>query len=330
VIGMGKLSSCLRATIVLCTALWFWGESATLAKSNPQRPARVNSQASEATHNLAKFDANRIACWVSNVGHIVTTDSTGKLGMEWPKGSGKGVDYVSGLWLVGKHGNEIRTACTSYGSDFAPGPILPDGKAADTADPRYRVYKINSDGSGDWHDWPFDLGAPAVMAADGSDSVDASGKKMPMLWGDQTLWWVMNDLDATNSNGYFWSKPMGIEIHATVFGMAAPAPWDDMMFVKWKIINKSNNDYDSCYVTLWDDPDVGDATSDLLGCDTTLNLAYCYNDGSDKVYGDKPPALGFVLLQGPLIPAPSAQGRAFGQWVENHENLNMTAFIGGG
>jgi len=65
------------------------------------------------------------------------------------------------------------------------------------------------------------------------------------------------------------------------------------MFVKCVIINKSNNTYDSTFVALWDDPDLGYAGDDFVGCDTTLSLGYCYNaSNTDNVYGSAPPAIG--------------------------------------
>jgi hypothetical protein len=75
------------------------------------------------------------------------------------------------------------------------------------------------------------------------------------------------------------------------------------MFIRWTMINKSDQQYDSCFVALWDDPDMGDASDDLVGCDTTLSLGYCYNGYStDGIYGVSPPAIGFDFLQGPEVP----------------------------
>ncbi|RMD91772.1 MAG: hypothetical protein D6814_17795, partial [Calditrichaeota bacterium] len=247
---------------------------------------------------------------------------------EWPRGSGKTIDFASGLWLVGKFGRTLRAAVAEYSSEFRPGPILPNGLPADPEDPQYRIYKIRSDGTGDWASWPFDDGAPAAKTVDGRDSLDAQGRRIPQLLGDQTLWWVMNDLGIKKDKRIFGSHPMGVEVQVTVFGYAHPAPYDDMMFIKWKIINKSANRYDSCYVTLWDDPDLGDAHNDLLGCDTTLAMGYCYDSGRDSQYHPVPPSLGFVLLQGPVVPAPGESARAFGRVLPNYKNLGMTAFIG--
>lgn len=251
-----------------------------------------------------QFNGNTIANWLANDGLIVSHRKTGNSGMEWPKGSGKTIDFASGIWLAGKDpSGSIRTAVAEYSSEFRPGPILDNGQPANPDDPAYRIYVINSDGTGDWDVWPFDQGAPALKAADGSDSLDASGNKIPGLLGDQTLFWVMNDAEPTQHANLFSTQPMGVEVRATVFGFNKADPLGNVMFIKFQFINKSSVTYDSCYVAFWDDPDLGDASDDLVGCDTTLSLGYCYNGGPvDATYGTTPPAIGMDFFQGPEVP----------------------------
>lgn len=265
---------------------------------------KVSNLAKTTAYVHEQFDANAIACWMSNNGSIVSFIITGSSGMEWPKGSNKTIDFTSGLWLVGKTpAGEIRTAATEYSTEFQPGLIFGDGTAANPDDPDFRIYKINSDGTGDWDFWPFDQGAPALKAVNGSDSLDSEGNRIPGLIGDQTLFWVMNDLNIANHYNLFATNPMGVEVQVLVFGSNSEGPLQNTLFVQWKIINKSSTNYDSCYVALWDDPDLGEATDDLVGCDKTLGLGYCYNGNStDGIYGLTPPALGFDFLQGPEVP----------------------------
>lgn len=252
----------------------------------------------------AQFDGNTIANWMQNQGLIVSHKVTGQSGFEWPKGSSKTADYASGLWLVGKtQDGQLRTASSEYSTEFMPGPILASGTAANPDLPEHRIYKINRDGTGDWDTWPFDQGAPALKAKNGSDSLDGSGNKIPKLIGDQTLWWVMNDLDPTAHAAVFSTNPMGVEEQVMVFGYNTSDPLGNIMFIQWTIINKSNTNYDSCFVAVWDDPDLGDAVDDLVGCDTTLSMGYVYNGGPvDATYGTTPPALGFDFFRGPENP----------------------------
>ena len=77
------------------------------------------------------------------------------------------------------------------------------------------------------------------------------------------------------------------------------------------------------YLGYWSDGDLGDAGDDFVGCDTTLNLGYYYNGDNDdgggggNTYGTAPPALGYVLLQGPKDFSKS----------NPDNNMEMTAFI---
>ncbi|MBN1481530.1 hypothetical protein EH223_04130 [candidate division KSB1 bacterium] len=264
-----------------------------------------------------QFDGNTIACWMGNDGQIVTQVVTGGSGMEWPKGSNKTIDYASGIWLCGKDpSGSIRTACAEYSSEFQPGPLGSDPK-----DTKYRIYKISStdnreEGEGDWEEWPYDLGAPTLKAADGSDSLDADGKKIPGLIGDQTMFWVMNDGQAAAHANVFSTSPMNVEVKVTVFGFNKADPLGNIMFMRFEFENKGNISFDSCYVALWDDPDLGDAADDLVGCDTTLSLGYCYNGGPvDATYGTTPPAIGMDFFQGPEVP------------VGSGNYLPMTSFV---
>lgn len=282
--------------------------------------------ASQTKVDTALFDINSIRNITDNVGHtstnaVIWQDSV-QGGMRWGEQLGS-IIYCSGFWLAGKVQNQVRTACAEYASEFVPGPL-----GSNAEDPRHRMYKINRDGTGDWQSWPFDLGAPALKAADGSDSLDATGRRIPELLGDQTLWWVMNDGDPAAHEALFGSQPLGVEVRITVFGYAYPSPFDHMLFVRWQIFNKSDRNIEDAYVCLWQDVDLGDATDDLVGCDTTKNLLFTYNDGADNVFGAAPPATGLLLLQGPTVPDPAAQAVQFGATLANYRNLPITAFFG--
>ncbi len=273
------LLTCMLSLIVLATGIKFG-----YTKANRSADAQSLAKAAEFMH--AQFDGNTIADWLANDGLIVSHRKTGSSGMEWPKGSGKTIDYASGIWLCGKDADgAIRTAAAEYSSEYVPGPY-----GSDPDDAANRIYIINSDGTGDWDEWPVDQGAP--VNDDGT----------PKLIGDQTLFWVMNDGDVAQHSNVFSTPPMGVEVRTTVFGFNSADPLGNVMFFNFEFINKGGLTLDSCYVGLWDDPDLGDASDDLVGCDTTLSLGYCYNGGPvDATYGTTPPAIGMDFFQGPLV-----------------------------
>jgi len=252
------------------------------------------------------FDGNRISSYVSNDGEYVNPWITGQSGMEWPKGSGNTIDFAAGFWIVGKDDSGyVRSASVDYSSEYKPGVILPNGLPDDPDKEEYKIYKINSDGTGDWDSWPYDQGAPYTL--------DGNNNKVPGLIGDQMLYFVINDAEASEHTNLFSTQPMNIEVQNTIFGFNRGDQLGDIMFIKWTLINKSDIDYDSVYVSSWDDPDMGDASDDLVGCDTLLSLGYCYNGlPVDATYGSAPPAIGYDFFQGPLV---------------DGEYLPMTAFV---
>jgi hypothetical protein len=265
------------------------------------------------------FDGNRCNVRGQNTGQYVSHLLTNTAAFEWPKGTNKFIDYAAGIWIIGKTGGEFRTANAEYAVETAPGVILPSGQPDDPTLAKYRIYKISkadlSNPGDDYLNWPVDQGAP----------VDENGK--PALIGDQMLWYVYNDADPAPHANLFGTQPMGVEVHVTIWGYNRADAFGDMFFVKAKIINKSNNTYDSTFIDLWDDPDNGDAASDYVGCDTTLSLGYDWNsDNNDATYGAGGPAIGRDYFQGPIVPSPGDTALVSGRKVPNYKNLPMYAF----
>jgi hypothetical protein len=120
----------------------------------------------------------------------------------------------------------------------------------------------------------------------------------------QTLFVCMTDANPvshTIGEGFGGgTAPLGAEYHFTAWGYNSAA-YQDMMFFKWVVINKSLNAWDSTIFSIVSDPDLGGAEDDYVGCDTLRNLAYCYNgdnndDGGPETYGLNPPATGTMFL----------------------------------
>ncbi|MEE9465729.1 MAG: T9SS type A sorting domain-containing protein, partial [Candidatus Neomarinimicrobiota bacterium] len=181
--------------------------------------------------------------------------------------------------------------------------------------------------SDDFQNWPVDLGAPWVDEdGDGLYSPMPLGPDHPQFLGDQVIWYVMNDGDVAEHGAVFNTLPLGIEVQMTIWGYNRPDAFGDMMFVKALIINKGGNLIENTYIGLWNDPDLGDAADDFVGCDTTLSLGFVYNDGVDGDYGVRAPALGFDFFQGPLVASPGDTGFAYGKVQPGYTNLPMSSF----
>jgi len=100
------------------------------------------------------------------------------------------------------------------------------------------------------------------------------------------------------------------------------------IYIQYKLYNKGDKTIDSVYVGFWSDPELGYAGDNLVGCDTLYDIWLCYNsDNDDAVYGTSPPAMGFKLLFGPVVPAPGQTAYFDGADLPDHRNLDMTAFV---
>ena len=104
-------------------------------------------------------------------------------------------------------------------------------------------------------------------------------------------------------------------------------PLDNAAFLRYVIIDKGSKSFDDFFISLWLDPDLGGSADDLVACDTLLNLFYCYNATNfDNDYGSAPPAVGFRVLEGPVIPSPGDTAIVNGRVIPDYRNLGLYAF----
>ena len=274
------------------------------------------------------FDANRVYTDISNTGFIVDYHPTGHSGMEWPKGSGNYSNFQSGVWFAGKVNNVIRTATAEYSSEFLPGSYGGDSSADE-----FQLYTVNKSdladplANDDFQNWPAHRGAPWVdNDGDGIYSPLPAGPDHPEFIGDQVTFYTMNDGEAS-SHVLYGTAPLGIEVRVTMWGYDRPDAFGDMMFVKTQAFNMGGEDITDMMVGVWDDPDLGDAGDDFVGCDTLLSLGYVYNDGSDSYYGDAAPAMGYDFFQATVPSSPDSTAFGFGQMLTGYDNLPMSSFV---
>jgi hypothetical protein len=261
--------------------------------------AYARMQPSSATSPLSydtakRFDGNNIDMFVTNEGSYGLNQSTGNAGLIYPKGTENTALFAAGIWIGAKVNGDIRVRVAEYADTYVPGPIFTSTTWGDPADTTYHVYKINAgdnaENNPNYKNWPVGDGAPTTP----------DGK--PLLLGDQTLWSVYNDLNpVASTNNAATVAPLGVEIQQTTFGFNRTGALGNVVFVSFKIINKGANTLEDTYVSLWSDPDLGGSADDVVGCDTTLSLGYCYNATNNDVnYGSSPPAIGFDFFQGPI------------------------------
>jgi len=185
----------------------------------------------------------------------------------------------------------------------------------------------------DWQEWPTDLGAPfydedgngeynPVLDNDGypligewnteTNTYDVLYDRPGIAGADQVIWLVVNDLSASRVLALYGSPTIGIELQITVWAYNQPtATLGQMLFKKFKFINKSGLPIDSMFVSQWSDPDLGDSSDDLAGCDVDLSLGYSYSgfrtDGEFDPFNLPPSAVGYDFFQGPLVDGEAGQ-----------------------
>ncbi|MDZ7341671.1 MAG: T9SS type A sorting domain-containing protein, partial [candidate division KSB1 bacterium] len=186
---------------------------------------------------------------------------------------------------------EVRASAADYYTDFIGGAIDHLGNPIGKEDSTFRVYKISRGDNGvnnpDYAEWPIHLGAPS------------DGQGHPLLIGDQTLWCSFVDADTENRE-YTQCPPLGAEVHLTAWGWEK---LDNVIFLRWKIHNKSNNVWKDTFIGIFSDPDMIDANNDLVGSDSTLQLVYCY-DSEERSLNVTNLAVGYVALETPILFSP--------------------------
>ena len=225
--------------------------------------------------------------------------------------------FSHALWVGGYVGTEIRQAATVYGDwEFYPGPLNADGSLPNAADCStydriwtvstrdVRTYEATGQATADLAAWPVALGAPVVNGDGVAGNYNLAGGDRPEIRGHQTAFWVMNDVGGTHrSTG---SKPIGLEVRVTAHAFRTGTDALDQATVyRYTLVKRGPGAFTDAWLGFSSDTDLGDASDDYVGSDTTLGLVYTYNaddlDGGPDGYGAAPPALGFRLLGGPPV-----------------------------
>jgi hypothetical protein len=165
-----------------------------------------------------------------------------------------------------------------------------------------------------------------------------------LIRGDESLFFIFNDGRYIHTETAGLS--MNVEIHGNAY--AFDNPQDSILFntifVHYDIYNRSTRTYDSTYVGLFLDFDLGYLWDDYIGCDVSRGSAYVYNgnpvdgDGEPESYGENPPVQSMVILGGVTMPDDgidnppggcdeSVNGLNFGDGIQDNERMGMTRFF---
>ena len=263
---------------------------------------------------LAFLDVNGVRAGLFNRGQLFF--SGGDPHYEVPKGSGINAHFAAGIWIGGLVDGELRTAAATYAQggedyEFFPGPLDADGNPPIDCAPYDRIWVVSRTDlqryedlgvtTNDLRDWPAEAGAP-FFDRDGDGVYSLTAGDRPQIRGEQTAWWVMNDVAGPHLTTL--SPPLGLEVRVTAFASASPAAaLSYATFYRYELDYRGPAPLDSTYFTFWVDPDLGNYLDDYIGADTTRALAFVYNaDNDDETgagYGAAPPAQGVRFLETP-------------------------------
>ena len=326
----------------------------------------------------ATLDVNNVRARINNRGSN-WWDLIGNAGYEVPAGSGKHSFYTNSFWIGGlDNSNQLHLAAMRFGqigADYWPGPLSQNGTTNGNAcADNDRIYKLNRWQVAEFRqrynepyyiipqdilEWPANGNPNSVAHADApfvdinSDGIynaydgdypafafDEQVDKNFHLLGDQCLWWVLND--AGNIHTETGGLSLGVELQCMAYAYATCDPLNDQTFYRYKVINKSSNNYHNTFIGLWTDIDLGFAQDDYVGCEVMRSLGYVYNgvavdgSGGPGQYGPHPPAAGIGILQGPLAEEnDGVDNDRDGTIDEQDEQLMMSRFmmsnnVGGG
>jgi len=272
----------------------------------------------------------------------MVTFLNGEAGFVWPATAPQRITavYASGFWIGAKVGQqrELKLAACMFNSHFTPGNVPVIGQVPPSSvcsDPSWHGYFVQLTDPSlvnggtryktaggrqyafnyvSWATWPVQKGAPFVEVNGIPGYQPAWNGDRPGIGNGMTarpeeiLFVVYMDYTHCTNNIHTseiglpgGTQPLGVEVHQLVFNFNC-IPLRDMYFIKYRVINKSNSVWDSTFITNINDLDIGEASDDVFGCDTTRNLGYTHNfDNNDNDYGVNPPALGIRIMQSPLM-----------------------------
>jgi len=307
--------------------------------------------------HFAYLDINNVKARITSGSSLWQDLSTGSAAYEFPAGSGETVIYAGNFGIGGLDGsNNLHfSGATFENSTFFPGPIriataTTEGISCAAFD---RVWKINR-----WEVEEFVLKyqdpnytIPEVIlswpahgnTADGyaqnlapfhdsnSDGIynpydgdypefDLDGTLAcgDIIYGDQCIYWIINDVGNNQS-----SNALGIEVHMQAYAYLGGESINNTTFYRYKVINRSANNYTDTYFANWTDSDIGCSEDDYAGCDVQRGMGYQFNadsidnDGCNgtQAIGVNPPAAGIDFVQGPLA--------VIGDNIDNNRDGNI-------
>lgn len=260
--------------------------------------------------------------YVGNAG--VLFQQNGASAFEVPKNSGIYSIISSGLWVGGLDSSGgIRLAAGCYdtsGRDFQPGPLdLGTVQADDTSYWNYTWHvdsaevenhksAFNNSGyQAPWSikNWPGSNPRPGNFSPVLAPFVDLNNDQVyqpdsgeiPYFKGTEAAYVIFNDKRATHQQS--GAEALGIEVYGMIFSVPQ---LPNVVFVQYRIINRSYSSFDSVYAGIFTDFKLGNEEDNYISTDVSRNTYFAYNalPYDSNGYLDKPPVMGVKFLNATL------------------------------
>lgn len=249
------------------------------------------------------FSGNNICNYYQNTGIFNKFSGTANTaGLYWHCDPMQSYCFTAGFNIAANVNGNIAMVMASYGGEYSPGYYM-DSMFVTNAD--FKIYKVSRTdfawSNPDYANWykmvPF--GAP-YDDVNNNCLFDRDIDKPGVREAKQTLFVVLTDGDISQHNpgegfgGGVTNPLLGAEVRLTVWAYEDYLP--DVQYMRYQVVNKSKNAWDSTYFSIFADCDSPiEPLRDLTGCDTNLQIGYNYSNDT-VVRG----AYGIQMLQGPV------------------------------
>ncbi len=297
---------------------------------------------------------------------------------EVPKGTNQHTMFAANLWIAGKNQDSVYLDAVTFGSNnpstltqfiSRSGPIM-DSIYYKQYDYKWdRLWKITNleiiFHQNNWMNvgyqpievianWPAHGDSSKGQAFYLAPFIDNNNDGIynpldgdyPKIKGQQAIYFIYHDVNF--SSGYSGGPVLNSETHYMAYAYNCPSDSaiNNTIFLDYTIYNRSNLTYDSTYIGMWTDFDIGSFSDDFVGCDVARSTFYGYNaDNFDEDangtlgYQAYPPAQGVTFLQGAkqdddgidnsygIAPNETINGFGFGDGTPDNEHWGMEGFM---
>ena len=322
------------------------------------------------TFEVRKNRVSRIEFYTSNYGIFGLNVAANRGGGFWPRGSGNQYIFGGGIWFGAQkwvRGEKRKLVVISYNPNsgaswMVPGRIADGDEYSDDLKDKYQLY-FSTDYAPDGTPLPEKVGErpqgpnwPLWITSESEtlkvnryfgDYVDDLDKRNtqtyprgPAFISQEDIWCVFKDTDLRRYEGGVAVRraqgyPLRVEIEQTIYSWGF-GDYADFIFLKYLIINRSQDTLWDCWMAPAMDFDIGPGANPVAIAgndrvrfydeDTTLNLAIQWSNTDAGEGGKGFGYLGMTFLESPAVDSLSGFIRKDKRFYPLREQLGLRTF----